>query len=262
MGGLANGVPPLGLAYSGQSGPFVPLCGTSNGRLWQRGSFHPCRPFRSGSKPAWPQAAWWPGRARCRPVTSRASRTAYSRLRRLPASAALSVNCRSMQTAMKFICLLLNLLILTACGEVTIEAAPGWQHGLGYEAVERETQYTVKMKMLEVRGDKKWAPMLAFGMIDIESHNRLELYLTQYSEADEYLTAGYRYIEQEQVVWNAHLLNKIPIGEAIVWKLSWTQERSFSIEVANQAKAKIDTDIQRMAGYVKVSGAKGKIHRY
>ena len=86
--------------------------------------------------------------------------------------------------------------------------------------------------------------------------------LTQYSEADEYLTAGYRYIAQEQVVWNAHLLNKIPIGEAIVWKLSWTQERSFSIEVANQAKAKIDTDIQRMAGYVKVSGAKGKIHRY
>ncbi|MCV6621554.1 MAG: hypothetical protein OIF51_07340 [Cellvibrionaceae bacterium] len=162
----------------------------------------------------------------------------------------------------KILLLTLTLFLVTSCGEVTIEAEPGKYHGLGYDPVSEETEYTIKMTMLETRSSEQWGAFLAFGMIDLENQNRLEIYLNQHQKDDELLIAGYRYIEKEEFVYNRILMENIPIGETIKWDISWQPDRTFTIKVADQVETTTKVNLGSMAGYAKVSSAKGKIHRY
>jgi hypothetical protein len=162
----------------------------------------------------------------------------------------------------RLLLLTITLLLVTSCGEVTIEAEPGMLNGLGYDPVSEATEYTVKMTMLETRSNEQWGAFLAFGMVDLENKNRLEIYLNQYQKGDELLIAGYRYIENEEIIYNRLLMENIPVGDPIYWDISWQPDRTFTIKIGDQKGITTKVNLGRMAGYVKVSSAKGKIHRY
>lgn len=153
-------------------------------------------------------------------------------------------------------------LLLSSCGEATIEAKSGEFDLLEYDLVDQETEYTVKMTMLETRSNEEWMAFLAFGMGDIQSKDKLEIYIQQPTQDSTDLVAGYRYVVSEKIVENKVLLTNVPIGETINWSISWDQDGRFNISVAEQAKASINTKLANLLGFVKVSSGKGKIHRY
>lgn len=160
------------------------------------------------------------------------------------------------------IILTIFIFLLCSCGEVTIEANPGEYDLLEYDLVDQETEYTVKMTMLEANSNEDWSAFLAFGMGDIKTKDKVEVYLQQPNRESSELIAGYRYVVSDQIVENEILLTKIPIGETIYWSISWDNDGLFNVSVAGQAEAQVHTNLSNLLGFVKVSSGEGKIHRY
>ncbi len=154
------------------------------------------------------------------------------------------------------------LLVCAGCCQITIEANPGEYELLEYSLVEDEVGYEVKMAMLEVKRHQKWMPLLAFGLGDIDTKNKVELYLQRPTNEADWLVAGCRYVVGDEIKENKILLTKIPVGETINWRVTWDNNGKFNISVPGFAESSLETNLSNMVGFVKVSTARGKIHRY
>lgn len=154
------------------------------------------------------------------------------------------------------------LVILAGCGQITIEANPGEYELLEYSLVKDEVGYEVEMVMLEVKRHEKWMPFLAFGLGDIKTKNKVELYLQKPTNEVDWLVAGCRYVIGGEVKENKVLMTKIPVGETINWRVTWDNSGNFDISVMGLAESTLETNLSNMVGFVKVSTAKGKIHRH
>ena len=133
---------------------------------------------------------------------------------------------------------------------------------LEYNLVDQETEYAVEMTMLETQSNNEWMALLAFGMGDIQTKDKLEIYIQQLNTETKGLVAGYRYVVSDKIVFNKILLTELPIGETIYWSISWNQDGEFQIAVADQKEESIKTELSNLLGFIKVSSGKGKIHRY
>ena len=162
---------------------------------------------------------------------------------------------------MKQLFITLILVFLTSCGEVTFEAESGEFKGLGYEPVTDEASYIVNMSLLEIQSGEKWSAFLSFGMVDLQTEDRLEVYLQHYSPEHNTLTAGYRYVKDEVVVNNVHLVNGIPVGTNVSWEISWNDKREFTIQFEDNPPVTITIPLRNLSSFVKISSGKGKIQR-
>ena len=156
----------------------------------------------------------------------------------------------------------LVLLLCISCSSFEFEARPGEYELLEYSLVEEETAYRVKLKILEVRKHPEWMPFLSFGIGDIKTQDKLEVFIQLPNNKSPELVTGYRYVVNDEIKLQEVIADGIKMNQKVEWVVEWDKNGEFVIILKDHDPIAVKTNLSNLLSFVRISGARGSINRY